>query len=125
MLVTMQMCFGPSRSTSSQLLSCSTIFMPLGQHQSVHTTISRRGLEEFFDSPENWGESTVKSGRIWLYSKVFFFCFCLWRSCTDSALQCFWSFFFLPVSSGVKYSFSCRCTMDCQTTESEKQRGLT
>ncbi|XP_011472181.1 39S ribosomal protein L47, mitochondrial isoform X1 [Oryzias latipes] len=54
-----------SRSTSSQLLSCSTIFMPLGQHQSVHTTISRRGLEEFFDSPENWGESTVKSGAPW------------------------------------------------------------
>ncbi|XP_006803378.2 39S ribosomal protein L47, mitochondrial-like [Neolamprologus brichardi] len=36
-----------------------------GQHRALHTTISRRGLEEFFDSPENWGEANVKSGAPW------------------------------------------------------------
>lgn len=35
----------------------------VGQHRALHTTISRRGLEEFFDQPENWGESNVKSGK--------------------------------------------------------------
>ncbi|XP_037530543.1 39S ribosomal protein L47, mitochondrial [Nematolebias whitei] len=37
----------------------------VGQYRTVHTSSSRRGLEEFFDSPENWGESTVKSGAPW------------------------------------------------------------
>ncbi|XP_017262565.1 39S ribosomal protein L47, mitochondrial [Kryptolebias marmoratus] len=37
----------------------------VGQHRAVHTSASRRGLEEFFDSPENWGESSVKSGAPW------------------------------------------------------------
>ncbi|KAM9762178.1 large ribosomal subunit protein uL29m [Menidia menidia] len=37
----------------------------VGQYRSVHTTISRRGLDEFFDSPENWGETSVKSGAPW------------------------------------------------------------
>ncbi|XP_061594345.1 39S ribosomal protein L47, mitochondrial [Cololabis saira] len=37
----------------------------VGQYRAVHTTISRRGLEEFFDAPESWGESTVKSGAPW------------------------------------------------------------
>ncbi|KAM9831832.1 large ribosomal subunit protein uL29m [Neosynchiropus ocellatus] len=36
-----------------------------GQCRSVYTTICRRGLDEFFDSSENWGESTVKSGAPW------------------------------------------------------------
>ncbi|XP_024134538.1 39S ribosomal protein L47, mitochondrial isoform X2 [Oryzias melastigma] len=55
-----------NRNKSLQAFSsCSTFFSPLVQHRSVHTTISRRGLEEFFDSPENWGESTVKSGAPW------------------------------------------------------------
>lgn len=31
----------------------------------MHTTVSRRGLDEFFDQPENWGEGTVKSGAPW------------------------------------------------------------
>uniref|UniRef100_A0A8C6SD55 Large ribosomal subunit protein uL29m n=1 Tax=Neogobius melanostomus TaxID=47308 RepID=A0A8C6SD55_9GOBI len=36
------------------------------QHcRTVHTTISRRGLDEFFDFPENRGETTVKSGAPW------------------------------------------------------------
>ncbi|XP_055013695.1 39S ribosomal protein L47, mitochondrial isoform X2 [Boleophthalmus pectinirostris] len=43
----------------------------LGLHGSVqhcralHTSISRRGLDEFFDFPENRGETTVKSGAPW------------------------------------------------------------
>ncbi|XP_043985415.1 39S ribosomal protein L47, mitochondrial [Gambusia affinis] len=37
----------------------------VGQHRALHTTISRRGLEEFFDQPENWGEPHVKSGAPW------------------------------------------------------------
>lgn len=37
----------------------------VGQYRALHTTISRRGLEDFFDLPENWGESNVKSGAPW------------------------------------------------------------
>uniref|UniRef100_UPI0037E7F1E1 large ribosomal subunit protein uL29m n=1 Tax=Semicossyphus pulcher TaxID=241346 RepID=UPI0037E7F1E1 len=37
----------------------------VAQCRALHTTISRRGLEEFFDLPENWGETTVKSGGPW------------------------------------------------------------
>ncbi|XP_044217329.1 39S ribosomal protein L47, mitochondrial isoform X1 [Thunnus albacares] len=37
----------------------------LGQCRALHTTISRRGLEEFFDSPDTWGETAVKSGAPW------------------------------------------------------------
>ncbi|XP_075944151.1 large ribosomal subunit protein uL29m [Anarhichas minor] len=37
----------------------------VGQCRALHTTISRRGLDEFFDVPENWGESNVKSGAPW------------------------------------------------------------
>lgn len=37
----------------------------IGLCRPLHTTTSRRGLEEFFDLPENWGESTVKSGDSW------------------------------------------------------------
>ncbi|XP_032383041.1 large ribosomal subunit protein uL29m [Etheostoma spectabile] len=35
------------------------------QCRALHTTINRRGLEEFFDLPENWGETSVKSGAPW------------------------------------------------------------
>lgn len=31
----------------------------------LHTTVCRRGLDEFFDLPENWGANTVKSGAPW------------------------------------------------------------
>ncbi|XP_049910779.1 39S ribosomal protein L47, mitochondrial [Epinephelus moara] len=37
----------------------------VSQCRALHTTISRRGLEEFFDLPENRGESSVKSGGPW------------------------------------------------------------
>uniref|UniRef100_A0A671YZW9 Large ribosomal subunit protein uL29m n=2 Tax=Sparus aurata TaxID=8175 RepID=A0A671YZW9_SPAAU len=46
-------------------LSWSTPTSYLGQCRALHTTISRRGLEEFFDLPENWGETSVKSGAPW------------------------------------------------------------
>lgn len=35
------------------------------QCRSLHTTHCKLGLEEFFDLPENWGETTVKSGAPW------------------------------------------------------------
>ncbi|XP_014448865.1 39S ribosomal protein L47, mitochondrial [Tupaia chinensis] len=35
------------------------------QNRSLHTTVSRKGLEEFFDDPKNWGEEKVKSGASW------------------------------------------------------------
>nr|XP_057928514.1 39S ribosomal protein L47, mitochondrial [Doryrhamphus excisus] len=38
---------------------------PVLQCRSLHTTVNRRGLDEFFDLPENWGENTVKSGAPW------------------------------------------------------------
>nr|XP_025950617.1 39S ribosomal protein L47, mitochondrial-like [Dromaius novaehollandiae] len=38
---------------------------PLHHLKLLHTTLSQRGLEEFFDDPENWGEKTVKSGDAW------------------------------------------------------------
>ncbi|NXC13780.1 RM47 protein, partial [Corythaeola cristata] len=38
---------------------------PLHQLKLLHTTLSRKGLEEFFDDPNNWGEKTVKSGDAW------------------------------------------------------------
>ncbi|KFQ32021.1 PREDICTED: 39S ribosomal protein L47, mitochondrial, partial [Merops nubicus] len=38
---------------------------PFHQLKFLHTTLSRKGLEEFFDDPKNWGENTVKSGDAW------------------------------------------------------------
>uniref|UniRef100_A0A8C3UJ97 Large ribosomal subunit protein uL29m n=2 Tax=Catharus ustulatus TaxID=91951 RepID=A0A8C3UJ97_CATUS len=35
------------------------------QVKFLHTTLSQRGLEEFFDDPGNWGEKSVKSGDSW------------------------------------------------------------
>ncbi|MBN3311279.1 RM47 protein, partial [Amia calva] len=35
------------------------------QCRALHLSPCRRGLEEFFDNPENWGEPTVKSGAPW------------------------------------------------------------
>ncbi|XP_023699399.2 large ribosomal subunit protein uL29m [Paramormyrops kingsleyae] len=37
----------------------------VAQCRSLYTSSCRKGLEEFFDIPENWGESTVKSGAPW------------------------------------------------------------
>uniref|UniRef100_A0A8D2ZN65 Large ribosomal subunit protein uL29m n=1 Tax=Scophthalmus maximus TaxID=52904 RepID=A0A8D2ZN65_SCOMX len=44
---------------------CSSPLSSAGQCRALHTTVSVRGLEEFFDLPENWGESRVKSGAPW------------------------------------------------------------
>ncbi|XP_024419597.2 large ribosomal subunit protein uL29m isoform X1 [Desmodus rotundus] len=38
---------------------------PLHHCRILHTTLSRKGLEEFFDDPKNWGEEKVKSGAAW------------------------------------------------------------
>ncbi|XP_042339768.1 39S ribosomal protein L47, mitochondrial [Plectropomus leopardus] len=46
-------------------LSCYSPTSPVGQCRALHTTVCRRGLEEFFDLPENWGQSDVKSGAPW------------------------------------------------------------
>ncbi|XP_043926315.1 39S ribosomal protein L47, mitochondrial [Protopterus annectens] len=35
------------------------------QCRDFHTGTSHNGLEEFFDDPKNWGETTVKSGAPW------------------------------------------------------------
>ncbi|KAM9126614.1 large ribosomal subunit protein uL29m [Pangshura tecta] len=43
----------------------STKVEPLYQCKFLHTTLSRKGLEEFFDDPKNWGEIVVKSGDEW------------------------------------------------------------
>ncbi|XP_028299858.1 large ribosomal subunit protein uL29m [Gouania willdenowi] len=40
-------------------------FSAAAQCRALHTTVSRRGLDEFFDFPENWGQPTVKSGAPW------------------------------------------------------------
>ncbi|CAN9500381.1 unnamed protein product [Ophioblennius macclurei] len=42
----------------------------VAQCRALHTTINRRGLDEFFDSPENWGQSTVKSGAPWTAKQI-------------------------------------------------------
>ncbi|XDV35815.1 hypothetical protein PO909_005690 [Leuciscus waleckii] len=34
-------------------------------NRAIHTSCVRKGLEDFFDLPENWGELTVKSGAPW------------------------------------------------------------
>ncbi|KAJ7993486.1 hypothetical protein DPEC_G00272920 [Dallia pectoralis] len=60
-------CLSYPHKLPSTLLSSSWIcHLDLAvQCRPLHTTISRRGLEEFFDTPENWGETTVKSGAPW------------------------------------------------------------
>nr|ACO13745.1 39S ribosomal protein L47, mitochondrial precursor [Esox lucius] len=56
----------PHRLPSTLLSSSWSCNLDLAvQCRPLHTTISRRGLEEFFDIPENWGEATVKSGAPW------------------------------------------------------------
>ncbi|XP_061861439.1 large ribosomal subunit protein uL29m isoform X2 [Colius striatus] len=42
----------------------------LPQVKFLHTTLSQKGLEEFFDDPKNWGEKTVKSGDAWKINQL-------------------------------------------------------
>ncbi|XP_056421219.1 39S ribosomal protein L47, mitochondrial [Hyla sarda] len=37
---------------------------------SFHTSAARRGIEEFFDDPKNWGEKNVKSGDSWTINQL-------------------------------------------------------
>ncbi|KAJ8374377.1 hypothetical protein SKAU_G00049570 [Synaphobranchus kaupii] len=53
----------PLRQTSS--LSALRHVGIATQCRSLHTSQCKMGLEEFFEVPENWGESTVKSGAPW------------------------------------------------------------
>uniref|UniRef100_H3DDM4 Large ribosomal subunit protein uL29m n=1 Tax=Tetraodon nigroviridis TaxID=99883 RepID=H3DDM4_TETNG len=57
-----QQCF---RQLSSCHIKNSFSTSCVGQCRTLHTSINRRGLEDFFDLPENWGETTVKSGAPW------------------------------------------------------------
>ncbi|KAF7658399.1 hypothetical protein LDENG_00013670 [Lucifuga dentata] len=61
-----------NRQTSTPLAapSCLSLSSPALQCRALHTSISRRGLEEFFDLPENWGETTVKSGAPWTVKQL-------------------------------------------------------
>ncbi|KAG2462589.1 RM47 protein, partial [Polypterus senegalus] len=48
------------------MVSASNSFPSLvEQCRALHSSHSRRGLEEFFDDPKNWGEQQVKSGAPW------------------------------------------------------------
>ncbi|XP_029471396.1 39S ribosomal protein L47, mitochondrial [Rhinatrema bivittatum] len=40
------------------------------QFRFFHTSVPWKGLEEFFDDPKNWGESTVKSGAAWTENQL-------------------------------------------------------
>ncbi|KAM6962526.1 large ribosomal subunit protein uL29m [Aplochiton taeniatus] len=53
------------RHTSSLLAPASHTQFGVSLCRPLHTTVNRKGLDEFFDLPENWGESTVKSGSPW------------------------------------------------------------
>ncbi|XP_067369947.1 39S ribosomal protein L47, mitochondrial isoform X2 [Channa argus] len=58
----------PSSSAVNLIKYQSNVYSPissLGHCRTLHTTVSRRGLSEFFDCPENWGETNVKSGAPW------------------------------------------------------------
>uniref|UniRef100_A0A673YZ15 Large ribosomal subunit protein uL29m n=1 Tax=Salmo trutta TaxID=8032 RepID=A0A673YZ15_SALTR len=60
-----------SQLTSPLLSSSSHCHVGLvGQCRHLHTTNSSRGLEEFFNIPENWGEVTVKSGAPWMAKQL-------------------------------------------------------
>ncbi|XP_060623453.2 large ribosomal subunit protein uL29m isoform X1 [Anolis sagrei] len=37
---------------------------------SLHTSLARNGLEEFFDDPKNWGKNEVKSGDSWTMEQL-------------------------------------------------------
>ncbi|XP_005991978.1 39S ribosomal protein L47, mitochondrial [Latimeria chalumnae] len=60
---------------SSRVISCRVHQRSVGinapktslaeQCRSFHSTTIQRSLEEFFDDPKNWGETTVKSGAPW------------------------------------------------------------
>uniref|UniRef100_A0A670I342 Large ribosomal subunit protein uL29m n=1 Tax=Podarcis muralis TaxID=64176 RepID=A0A670I342_PODMU len=36
----------------------------------LHTSLPRNGLEEFFDDPQNWGKTEVKSGDSWTVEQL-------------------------------------------------------
>uniref|UniRef100_A0A8C2YV46 Large ribosomal subunit protein uL29m n=1 Tax=Chinchilla lanigera TaxID=34839 RepID=A0A8C2YV46_CHILA len=54
-----------SRFSLSLLSTNAPNISSLQQCRLLHTTLSRKGLEEFFDDPKNWGQEKVKSGAAW------------------------------------------------------------
>lgn len=52
------------RQVGTLVRSFSRIITAQQQHL-IHTTSSQNGLSEFFDSPENFGERKIKTGRAW------------------------------------------------------------
>uniref|UniRef100_A0A8C6XC54 Large ribosomal subunit protein uL29m n=1 Tax=Naja naja TaxID=35670 RepID=A0A8C6XC54_NAJNA len=50
----------PKKSTEVKICPCSVL---------LHTSVSRKGLEEFFDNPKNWGKE-VKSGDSWTVEQL-------------------------------------------------------
>ena len=41
------------------------IYILFSYPRFIHTSNISKGLEEFFDIPENWGAKEVKQGRSW------------------------------------------------------------
>uniref|UniRef100_A0A2K5F2Z3 Large ribosomal subunit protein uL29m n=1 Tax=Aotus nancymaae TaxID=37293 RepID=A0A2K5F2Z3_AOTNA len=70
-------CLKASRSLiTPQAPACTGFFLSLlpksppnvtsfHHYRLLHTILSRKGLEEFFDDPKNWGQEKVKSGAAW------------------------------------------------------------
>ncbi|XP_055978082.1 large ribosomal subunit protein uL29m [Sorex fumeus] len=52
------------------LLTKNTSAASFPQCRLLHTTLPRKGLEEFFDDPKNWGEEKVKSGAAWTCAQL-------------------------------------------------------
>ncbi|XP_068137165.1 large ribosomal subunit protein uL29m [Hyperolius riggenbachi] len=42
----------------------------LPQCTAFHLSATKRGLEEFFDDPKNWGEKKIKSGDLWTINQL-------------------------------------------------------
>uniref|UniRef100_A0A8D0HGL5 Large ribosomal subunit protein uL29m n=1 Tax=Sphenodon punctatus TaxID=8508 RepID=A0A8D0HGL5_SPHPU len=55
----------PGQLTRGVLHNSTGRVEPLHQCKFLHTSLPRKGLEEFFDDPQNWGAETVKSGDAW------------------------------------------------------------
>lgn len=63
--------------------------------------MSRRGLEEFFDDPGNWGEKSVKSGKLYLAFLIGIF---------EQKSDLFFFFIIGSIHSYIKLIFLCICT---------------
>ncbi len=55
----------------------SVVVQKLHEYRALHTSGVRKGLEEFFDLPENWVNKLLNQVPVILHSKPenFFFCY--------------------------------------------------